>query len=105
MVRPYLKNIALVTDEYGQAIGSTGFYVLTPITAICSSYLFNMMLSSYVVDGLNQYMKGDNSPSINNKNIEGFLYPVPPFNEQQRIVAKIEELSDVLDEIKESLEA
>lgn len=105
MVRPYLKNIALVTDDYGQAIGSTGFYVLSPIKAIHSSYLFYMVLSSYVIDGLNEFMKGDNSPSINNKNIEEFLYPVPPYNEQQRIVEKIEELFAVLDEIKESLEA
>ena len=105
MVRPYLKNIALGTDDYGQAIGSTGFYVLSPIKAIHSSYLFYMVLSSYVIDGLNEFMKGDNSPSINNKNIEEFLYPVPPYNEQQRIVEKIEELFAVLDEIKESLEA
>ena len=30
MVRPYLKNIALVTNEYKNAIASTGFYVITP---------------------------------------------------------------------------
>ena len=30
MVRPYLKNIALVDDIYKDAIASTGFYVITP---------------------------------------------------------------------------
>ena len=30
MVRPYLKNIALVDDIYIDAIASTGFYVITP---------------------------------------------------------------------------
>lgn len=50
------------------------------------------MLSNYVVDGLNAFMKGDNSPSINNCHIEYYLYPLPPIEEQKRIVNKIEQL-------------
>lgn len=96
MVRPYLKNIALVTDEYKNAIASTGFYVMTPCVGICPQYLYWMVLSSYVVDGLNTFMKGDNSPSINNCHIEEYLYPIPPKAEQQRIVAQIEKLFEQL---------
>ena len=96
MVRPYLKNIALVTDEYKNAIASTGFYVITPSIGIYPQYLYWMMLSSYVVDGLNMFMKGDNSPSINNCHIEEYLYPIPPESEQQRIIAQIEKLFEQL---------
>ena len=96
MVRPYLKNIALVTNEYKNAIASTGFYVITPCIGIYPQYLYWMMLSSYVVDGLNMFMKGDNSPSINNCHIEEYLYPIPPELEQQRIVAQIETLFEQL---------
>ena len=94
MVRPYLRNIALVKEEYAEAIASTGFYVIRPTCALFSPYLFYLMLSSYVVDGLNQYMKGDNSPSINNGHIENYLYPLPPINEQKRIVSMIEKILD-----------
>ena len=55
-------------------------------------FLFYLMLSNYVVDGLNVFMKGDNSPSINNCHIEDYLYPLPPIEEQKRIVNKIEQL-------------
>ena len=96
MVRPYLKNIALVTNEYKNAIASTGFYVITPCIGIYPQYLYWMMLSSYIVDGLNMFMKGDNSPSINNCHIEEYLYPIPPESEQQRIVAQIETLFEQL---------
>ena len=92
MVRPYLKNIALVTTEYKNAIASTGFYVITPCEDIYPQYLFWMMLSGYVVDGLNMFMKGDNSPSINNCHIEDYLYPMPPETVQKRIVKQIEAL-------------
>ena len=96
MVRPYLKNIALVAREYEDAIASTGFYVITPSIGYYPKFLFLLMLSNYVVDGLNSYMKGDNSPSINNCHIENYLYPLPPLAEQQRIVAQIEKLFEQL---------
>ena len=92
MVRPYLKNIALVDDIYRDAIASTGFYVITPSLGYYPVFLFYLMLSNYVVDGLNAFMKGDNSPSINNCHIEDYLYPLPPIEEQKRIVNKIEQL-------------
>ena len=92
MVRPYLRNIALVDKKFSNAIASTGFYVITPSIALHPHFLFHLMLSSYVTDGLNLFMKGENSPSINNSHIEDFLYPLPPLAEQQRIVEKIEEL-------------
>ena len=96
MVRPYLRNIALVDDTYKSAIASTGFYVITPRIVYFPKFLFYLMLSNYVVDGLNTFMKGDNSPSINNSHIENYLYPLPPFKEQQRIVAQIEKLFEQL---------
>ena len=90
MVRPYLRNIALVDKKFSNAIASTGFYVITPSIAFHPHFLFHLMLSSYVTDGLNLFMKGENSPSINNSHIEDFLYPLPPLAEQQRIVESIE---------------
>ena len=88
MVRPYLKNIALVEEE--SCIASTGFFVCSPTQLLTSEYCYYMMLSDYVVSGLNQYMKGDNSPSINNSHITTWLYPIPPVSEQRRIVAEIQ---------------
>ena len=61
------------------------------------------MLSDYVVDGLNSFMKGDNSPSITKREVDNWLYPLPPMNEQYRIVAKIEEIFTLVDNIKSSL--
>ena len=103
MVRPYLRNIAMVPED--GCIASTGFFVCREKTCLNNSFCLYLMLSNYVVDGLNAFMKGDNSPSINKSQIESFLFPLPPIEEQLRIVVKIEELFSVLDSIKESLEA
>ena len=92
MVRPYLRNIALIDGRYAHCIASTGFYVCRPSFALYPQYLYLLMLSEYVVMGLNESMKGLNSPGITTGNLQRFLIPLPPFGEQKRIVAKIEEL-------------
>ena len=84
LVRPYLENIALVEKQYVNAIASTGFYVVRS-KVIIPEFTYSLFLSPYVIQGLNSFMKGDNSPSIRSENIEEFLYPVPPHAEQQRI--------------------
>lgn len=105
MVRPYLKNIAMV--NISNCIASTGFYICHSNGSLDKDYLFRMMLSDYVVNGLNTYMKGDNSPSINKINIDTFLFPVPPLAEQKRIMAEINRwfaLIDTIEQGKENLE-
>ena len=103
MVRPYLRNIAKVVID--NCIASTGFYVCSCIPHILNpDYCYYLMISDYVVNGLNQFMKGDNSPSINKGHIDEWLFPLPPLLEQQRIVQKVENLFSFLDNIQKALE-
>ena len=103
MVRPYLRNIAKVTND--NCIASTGFYVCSSIPQILHpDYCYYLMISDNVVNGLNQFMKGDNSPSINKGHIDEWLFPLPPLAEQQRIVQKIEKMFFILDDIQNALE-
>ena len=104
LVRPYLENIALITEELSDCIASTGFYVCRPANDLNSDYLFLLMTSSYVINGLNQFMKGDNSPSINKEHIENWLFPIPPIEEQTRIVETINLFYNYLSKAKKSLE-
>ena len=105
MVRPYLKNIAYIDEECSNCIGSTGFYVCTPTASVDSRYLYWLMVSPYVVNGLNHFMKGDNSPSIRKGDIENFSYPLPPLSDQRRLVARIESLFAKLDAAREKVQS
>ena len=102
LVRPYLRNIALVPKN--NCIASTGLYVFTPSDAIDSYYAFRLLLSEYVVNGLNSFMKGDNSPAINVKNVEEFVVALPPLSEQKRISNKIETVFQLLTIIEDEKE-
>ena len=103
LVRPYLENIAYIDDNLKNCIASTGFYVCNSNGALYPPYMFFLMLSRYVIDGLNKYMKGDNSPSISKENIENWLYPVPPLKEQQIIVEEIQRVSKLIAEIEDRI--
>lgn len=103
LVRPYLKNIAYIDGEHADCIASTGFFVCTPQACLDDRYLYNLMCSRYVVDGLTKYMKGDNSPSIRKDNLESFPLPFPPLPEQRRIVERVEGLFAKLDEAESKL--
>ena len=94
-------NIAYIDETISNSIASTGFYVCTPAENINPFYLYYLMMSPYTVEGLNRYMKGDNSPSIRKDDIENYAYPLPPLPEQQRIVDCIESLFAKLDEAKQ----
>ena len=103
LVRPYLQNIARVSEKHKDCIASTGFYVCNSNGVLSSEYLFYLMISPYVINGLNQFMKGDNSPSINKDDIENWLYPIPPLKEQKRITYQIEKLLTQLTKIASAL--
>lgn len=77
LVRPYLENIALVEEKHSNCIASTGFYVCNSNGVLLPEFMFFLMISGYVVNGLNQYMKGDNSPSISKDNICSFIEKFP----------------------------
>jgi type I restriction enzyme S subunit len=103
LVRPYLENIALVEEQHSGCIASTGFYVCTSNGVLLPEFMYYLMISGYVVNGLNQYMKGDNSPSISKENIENWLYPVPPLKEQKAICTKLRISFNLIENVEKSL--
>ena len=103
LVRPYLKNIAIVDQKHSNCIASTGFYICNSNSVLLPEFMFFLMISGYVVNGLTQFMKGDNSPSISKDNIENWLYPIPPINEQEVICNKLNAVFSAIRNIEKSL--
>ena len=52
-VRPSLKNIAYIEDIHKNCIASTGFYVCNSNGTLHSPFMYYLMISEYVVQGLN----------------------------------------------------
>mgnify|MGYP000426034555 CR=1 FL=1 len=92
--RPYLKNIAIVPPELDGQICSTGFCVLRADKVIIDPrFLFYVCRSDMFVEQLSQgNMRGASYPAVTDKDVFNSIIPLPPLEEQRRIVARIEAL-------------
>ena len=62
-------------------------------------------LSHYIASiSLKPWISGTAQPKLNQENLQKIPVPLPPLNEQTRIVSKIEELFSKIDSTKQSLE-
>lgn len=101
MVRPYLKNIAIVDTNYlPEPIASTAFAVMHPHVGMVNKYLFYCLRSQYFTDFVASKMVGVAYPAINDSNFFLGVIPLPPTSEQTRIVAKVDELMRLCDELQ-----
>ena len=105
LVRPYLKNVAIVPKKFDGAIATSGFCVLKPLKESLTQYLFWALLSPYTTDEMHARMKGLNSPSIKKGDLIGWPIPLPPLVEQKRIVTKLSKLFKQVDILQKDLEA
>lgn len=103
-VRTYLRNIALVEAECPAQICSTGFTVLRPNSTVEPRYLFLYVLTNDFIDRVTPQQTGTHYPATSDRKVLSEHLPLPPLNEQRRIVAKLEALLAKVDDCKKRLE-
>lgn len=103
-VRPNLKAIAYLSDVPENVIASTGFAVLTPTEKIKSKYVYYMLFSDNLQSQMVERMGKGAYPSINQKDVEELVLPVPQVEIQQEIVTEIETYQKIIDGARQVVE-
>ncbi|WP_159738928.1 restriction endonuclease subunit S [Vibrio atypicus] len=96
-VRPYLQAIAMVPPNLMNPIASTGFCVLRPNEGINKKFLFYFVRSDQFLQEIVPLQRGVSYPAVRSKDVLSRDIPLPPSNEQNRIIDKLEELFSELD--------
>jgi type I restriction enzyme S subunit len=104
MTRPNLNAVAKVPPELDGAIASTGFAVLRPIE-VHPDWVFSHVRSKSFVESMTALVRGALYPAVRPADVRQYEIPLPPLNEQRRIVAKLEALQERTRNAREALEA
>ena len=100
-VRPYLLNIAIVESEISPSpIASTAFAVLNGFGLVLPRYQWIVLRSPFMIAGVEDKMRGQAYPAINDSDFAILPFPLPPLAEQRRIVAKVDELMALCDRLE-----
>lgn len=100
-VRPYLLNIAVIDKEFvPKPIVSTAFAVLNGHGYIVPRYIWTVLRSPFMVQCVEETQRGLAYPAINDADFAVLPFPLPPLAEQHRIVAKVDELMVLCDQLE-----
>jgi type I restriction enzyme S subunit len=94
-VRPNLNAVALVPDNLDNQICSTGFSVFRPSEKVLSKYLFAFVRSQVFIDYLVARTTGANYPAVKDGEVKDAPIPVPPLQEQERIVKLLDQADEL----------
>ncbi|MDD5639110.1 MAG: restriction endonuclease subunit S, partial [Candidatus Pacebacteria bacterium] len=100
-VRPYLKRVAIVSNEFNEEICSTAFCIIRcKDNVIDRFFLFNYISTNSFIDRVTFMQTGANYPAVSDKDL--FIQKVPlPSPPEQREIAEILQTIDQKIEIEQ----
>ncbi|MBU4486778.1 MAG: restriction endonuclease subunit S, partial [Candidatus Delongbacteria bacterium] len=94
-IRPTLKRIAIVSEEFHNQICSTGYFVLRAKPFLNYQMLFYYLLTNKFDSQMEKLQKGASYPAVTDGDVRNQVIPFPKtLQVQQRIVAKLDALSE-----------
>jgi type I restriction enzyme S subunit len=100
-LRPYLDKV-LVADEPG--VCTTEMIPVTPYSSISPAFLRLLMKAPYFIRYANDSTHGMNLPRMGTDLARAAMIPLAPEPEQKRIVAKVDELMALCDQLEQRQE-
>ncbi len=100
-VRPYLLNVAIIENAFDPPpIASTAFAILDGHGFVLPRFQWIVLRSPFMVSCVEEEMRGQAYPAINDTDFARLPFPLPPLAEQRRIVAKVDELMALCDRLE-----
>ena len=97
--KKHLGKVALIEHDYKYAFG--GFMgLLTPVIKINSKYLYYTLTTPKYKEYIKSLSEGANINNLKIKDIQKYIIPIFPLNEQRRIVSYLDSSFKLIDEIK-----
>ena len=99
-LRPYLLKILVAPDG---GICTSEIVPFTVYGNLSSDYIVHYLKSPYVDALVNNATYGMKMPRVGTDTMTNLLVPIPPLDEQHRIVEKLEQILPHIDGLKEAI--
>lgn len=104
-IRPTLKRIASVPSALDQQVCSTGYMVLRSLPKLHPRFLFHYLFTDQFQGAMEELQTGASYPAVTDGQVRQQPIPLPPLEEQQRIVAVLDEAFEGLARARAHAEA
>jgi type I restriction enzyme S subunit len=94
--RPYITKIKGCIHD--------GWLRISPPKSLDKDYLYNLLSSPFIISAFKKSASGAVVMNLNAEKVRAVTIAVPPINEQHRIVAKVDELMALCDQLEQQTE-
>ena len=79
--------------------------IIRPYYEAMDKYIFNYLISPFAKKQLFRFDNGSAQPNLSANSVLKYVFPLPPLEEQKRIVAKVDALMTLCDTLQARIEA
>ena len=99
------KSVILKNLKNGYGAGTTELYILRACSIVLPEYLFWIVKTdSFITEGVGNFSGVVGQQRLARDIVENYYIPLPPINEQKRIISKIVSVFEKLDIIENNIE-
>ena len=92
-----------IVDPYSEGAIASSLMIIRPFEPCSNRYMYRYLTSKIGKDQIFRFDNGSAQPNLSANSVRLYVYPLPPLAEQHRIVAKVDQLMALCDQLKTRL--
>jgi type I restriction enzyme, S subunit len=94
-----------IVDPYTEGAIASSLMIIRPFQPVSNRYMYHYLVGPTGRKQILRFDNGSAQPNLSANSVRYYMYPLPPVGEQNRIVAKIDQLMSFCDAIEERIDA
>jgi type I restriction enzyme S subunit len=92
-----------IVDPYQEGAIASSLMIIRPFPPCSNRYIYRYLVSPIGRNQIYRFDNGSAQPNLSANSVQLYVFPLPPLAEQKRIVAKVDELMKLCDQLEASL--
>jgi type I restriction enzyme S subunit len=94
-----------IVDPYAEGAIASSLMIIRPFPPISKHYMYQYLISPVGRSQIFRFDNGSAQPNLSANSVGFYVYPLPPLPEQHRIVARIEQLMALCEQLDQQINA